>query len=312
MKLRTSLLGCVLVVGGAALSSCGEGTGNLFVSPDAALGGSGGRGATTGAGGAGQAGVGTSGGAGGGSASTGGGGLGTSGGSGGLGTGGGSGGRGIAGAAGATGGAGAGGRATGGGGVGGRGGGGAGAGGNGACGDPFEVHGGTPCPSIGLRCTDACGATCNCAGPDLSWSCPDVMTCGVCPNDTPPPGTKCRGFRQPGETCNVPSGTCICNVVADGTMEWQCFRCPATRPASGSACSPVGLNCPFGTTCYCAHDGSPMGGIWACNGTPGTCPRDAPMQDGPCDAVGVVCPYLGQPFTGTCICSTQQKWKCAS
>src|SRR5438309_9971548 len=69
-----------------------------------------------------------------------------------------------------------------------------GSGGNNICGDPFMVHGGTPCPKADLRCANACGSTCNCAGPDLSWSCPDVATCGACPLTAPPPGTKCRGF----------------------------------------------------------------------------------------------------------------------
>jgi hypothetical protein len=311
MKIRTSLLRSVLFIGVTAMSSCGESTGNFFDSPDAAQGGSAGRGGSTGAGGSGHAGESTTGATGGSSTSTSAGGAGTSGGNAGRGSGG------SAGAAGGTGGVGTGGRGggggagRGGGGSGGRGGGGAaGSGGNPACGDPFEVHGGTPCPTAGLRCVDACGETCSCAGADRSWSCPDVMTCGVCPNSLPPPGTKCLGFKQPGTTCQVQGKTCFCNSVPNGTTEWQCFDCPSTRPVSGSACSPVGLNCPFGTTCSCYPDGSPTGGIWGCNNTPGTCPSDAPTPDSACDAVGVVCNFLGQ-FTGTCICSTQHMWKCS-
>jgi hypothetical protein len=192
---------------------------------------------------------------------------------------------------------------------GGAGGAGGGSGGNDACGDRSSVHGGTPCPVVGLRCVNACDSTCTCLGPDLSWSCPDVATCGACPHNAPPVGTKCRGF-TPGTGCGVVGGECFCNPAPDGTTEWQCFACPTTKPSPGSVCSPVNLSCSYGTSCGCFSDGSSTGGIWSCNDTPGTCPRDAPAQDSPCNDVGVHCNYL-QAGSGSCICSMQHAWKCS-
>jgi hypothetical protein len=173
---------------------------------------------------------------------------------------------------------------------------------DGGCG---EVHGGTPCPAAGVQCVDPCGVTCTCEGALLSWSCPDVATCGACPNAPPPPGTKCLGF-TPGDSCPEPSGECICNKVADGTTEWQCFDCPQTKPTSGTSCSPVGLSC-MAPSCTCYPDDTADGGIWSCN-DPGTCPNSPPADNSACNDVGVHCPYLGTP--SGCTCSIQHMWKC--
>ena len=175
------------------------------------------------------------------------------------------------------------------------------------CGDdPSTVHDGLPCERAGLQCTNACGTECNCGG-GLHWSCADAATCGACPNIAPPAGTKCQGFTA-GGTCQVASGTCICNSTASGASEWQCVTCPRAKPTSGNTCSP-GLNCTYDTTCACYSDGTASGGIWSCNDTPGTCPGDAPKNGSPCKDVGIQCPYLQDH--GSCVCSAQHEWKCS-
>jgi hypothetical protein len=175
------------------------------------------------------------------------------------------------------------------------------------CGDdPSTVHGGLPCEHAGLQCTNACGTKCKCGG-DLNWSCSDVATCGACPNTAPPAGTKCQGF-TPGAVCQVASGSCFCNPAGDGTTEWQCLSCPNGKPTSSNACSAGGVSCTYDTTCTCYPDGTPSGGIWSCNDTPGTCPNEAPKANSPCTNVGVQCPYLQEH--GSCICSALHEWKC--
>ncbi len=173
--------------------------------------------------------------------------------------------------------------------------------------DPSTVHDGLPCERMGLQCSNACGTKCTCGG-GLNWSCSDAATCGACPNTAPPAGTKCQGF-TPGVTCQVGSSTCFCNSAADGSTEWQCVTCPHAKPTSGNTCSPAGLNCTYNTTCACYSDGTPSGGIWGCNDTPGSCPNAAPKNDSPCNDVGIQCPYLQEH--GSCVCSAQHQWKCS-
>jgi hypothetical protein len=98
--------------------------------------------------------------------------------------------------------------------------------------------------------------------------------------------------------CDYQGGS-DCECTAEG---WDCGNqfCPATEPATASACEGGDGECTYGAR-MCDCDSS----VWAC-WSPADCPATPPAEDTTCPVDGMICPYMG----GQCECEAEG-WNCS-
>jgi hypothetical protein len=83
-----------------------------------------------------------------------------------------------------------------------------------------------------------------------------------------------------------------CNC--SNTRAWECHTCPATQPAEGSACMSGGAGAALNTCSYAGTDCTCAANAWSC----GTCPFVEPTTGTACTTNGLSCGYTD----GTCRC----------
>lgn len=154
------------------------------------------------------------------------------------------------------------------------------------------------CDVEGQSCVYAT-ETCSCVGG--TWS------CGSCPQAQPSTGTSCGsggnendGFGGGNPPFNCAYGAVACYCPGGGAeATWACGVCPASPPASTSACGNSSFGCLYASTsCIC----SPVG--WECGSR--TCP---PPVTGPFVCAGVAPLICDYPIEGQ-ICRCRPYWAC--
>ena len=108
--------------------------------------------------------------------------------------------------------------------------------------------------------------------------------------------------------CAYPTKSCVC-----GRGSWNCYACPATRPAAGEGPNPLPdprmwLTCQYGDV-TCSYPSifpgpSYTAGAWRC----GVCPASRPTDGVACGNTMFECRYS----IDTCQCGPSGTWKCAT
>jgi hypothetical protein len=137
-----------------------------------------------------------------------------------------------------------------------------------------------------------------------------AMNPADCPTQAPADNSACTAAME----CTYGTMACTCEAGRDaGASEWNCRRggvvCPATEPATGSACTPSRGDCTFGAkTCDCLNDSS----TWVCWDPATDCPTTQPAEQSACPVVGIQCDLEGQGQGrrgNDCEC-TENGWDC--
>jgi hypothetical protein len=158
------------------------------------------------------------------------------------------------------------------------------------------------CPMTEAEATGSCTPSrgncpfgdrvCDCVSDSMSWAC---WATSDCPTAVPAEQSACSVV---GMSCSL-SRNDTCRCTAEG---WDCGNvvCPASEPASGSACEEGDGECTFGSrTCVCEDD------AWACWDPATDCPATPPLDNSTCSILNASCAYEG----GSCSCG-ESGWRC--